>query len=234
MPSAFADTPGGDSNYYYAVVAVNSLGFCASSVVGPVQSYLTPSGPRADVGLPGQSDSAGRYPVVVSNFRVDAGRATLYRVALANGDSATTSGDAVTLYPSGQDFGNSLAVTVSACRLANNGGQYCTDDTAVGNAVPLNTRATAVAPTAGGKIALNPPQNAGSPTVTYSIRICTGAIGEGAFGCADGDANGKYAEGSTIPADATKITVQATVAGRTDSNPTEQDVAPAPAAPPAG
>ncbi|WP_144765295.1 Ig-like domain-containing protein [Curtobacterium sp. 9128] len=225
--TSFTDTPGGDQNYYYAVVAVNSLGFCASSVAGPVQTYETPSGPRATVGLPNSSDDSGRYPVVVSGFGVDSGRATLYRVSLANGDSTTTAGDPVTLYPSGSDYGRQLAVTVSACRLDNNGGQYCTDPESVGSATPLNTRAAAVAPKAGGTIAVDAPQNAGNHDVDYDIKICTGAVTEGLLGCSDRGSDGaKYAAGSTIPANAKTITVVATVDRKVDSNPQEQQVAP--------
>jgi hypothetical protein len=230
---SFTDTPGDESDNYYAVVAVNALGFCASSVVGPVQSYVTPSGPKATVSTPDQSDTDGHIPVTVSDLSVDRGQATYYRVSLVGGGSVISRGEPVTLLPSAENYGKLLDVTVMACRLPNNDGQYCTDDKRVGSAMPLNTRASAVAPTAGGTIALNSPQNAGSHIVSYKISVCTGGFLENLLGCATDGSDGKpYSEGSTLPTNAAFITVQATVDNKVDSNPATVAVAPA-ADPPA-
>ncbi|PWB96246.1 Ig-like domain-containing protein [Salinibacterium hongtaonis] len=205
--SGWVDTSTTDGiAYVYAVYSDNGL-FCSVSVSAPVESKRPPGRASATLDVVHQAD--GYFDLRVSGLRAT-GHPVRYEYAIG-ADALwrpVVDNQFVTSPASSGVYGQSVTVQVRACRDA--GQDLCGAPSAAISAMPVATRASVIACTAGEPfVPIAPPNNGAGLTVTYAVDYAIGGVFGGMFV--------GHTAGQSAPPLATGLRIKATVSDGTNT-----------------
>ena len=165
VSSGWIDTSVNDQRTYRYVVYANNGYYCTPTASGPILTMRPPGQASGTISLQ-QRD--GQFDVRVGNdLAVSSLSAAKYQYQV-NGDGNWVDLPAdhwLTSIANSAIYGNSIAITLRGCRDASD--TFCGIPSDSVTLRPVNARASIVSCVVGELVVANPPQNAGSPAVSY-------------------------------------------------------------------